>query len=265
MAIQAAFAGLRQRVWFRTLVRVIKEVWLPAGLAVCWTIYSLASKGKWNWADAGQTFGGAFLFLGFFAGYVVRSHKVVLDQDRHATLLERQESIVTRLEQTAQDVMNYATGGDSYAYGSHFFFSGGRLNLAIIAIEGKYPLYELRVAVSDANARAALFARKKSVSLAEIEKTHIASLDFGAVPTSMGHRRELDLPLSRERTNRFDLSWTSRNGTWYQRLEVQYVDGRWQWATYVKRDQIELREEGSPDYPRTADGKLKFTHGSLET
>lgn len=257
MSFKVQYQKIMQSFWARVAWRVGKEVIIPIGIALLSAWYSMRAKPNWNWADAFNAFNTTFLAVGFFIGYVLRSHKLVKDEDRHTDVISKQSQLLRQMEETAQSVASYSTGGDSFVAISSVKVGdsadGKLISELCYMVEGKYPLYDVKVRVIDVDNPTVAEAISRGDPQMENERLSLGNMVPGFAYVIPAH-----FPISEEKPTRLVASWRARNGRWYQRFEIRQVAGQWETATFVKRGGSEILLTSSDGFERDANGRPNF-------
>ncbi|WP_217182759.1 intracellular growth attenuator family protein [Methylobacter tundripaludum] len=157
-----------------------------------------------------------------------------------------QEKINTRNEEIiklnreignlSHHTMNMVTGGNSYAY---ILFSNNesesvenmQLGNIFLIHEGQYPLYDLTIQITDIDT----FKNEKIINVGNIGSIqHIKHWPLNYA---------INFNLHGKSSQRFNIFFYARNGTWYQQLIYKKLKSKWYVATRVVRS----NEQGSVD------------------
>src|ERR1039458_8256158 len=111
-------------------IRLLKEFWLPATVAVAWTVYNIGTAGSvWDVKTLINVFGPSFFLASWATGQFFRVQKQAHVEKNLTSIESRVENLVTRLEKHTQDFIGYTTGSDSVAYFMPMITSPGVLEL----------------------------------------------------------------------------------------------------------------------------------------
>lgn len=147
-------------------------------------------------------------------------------------MLEAKNEEIVRLNREiavlSHHTMNMVTGGDSYAY---ILFSDNqsqstknvRLGDIFLTHEGRYPLYDLKIQITDIDAH-------KDVTVFSVG--NIGSIQH-VKHWPLNHAVNFDL--SGKQSQRFNVFFYSRNGVWYQQMIYRRLEDKWSLATRVVR------------------------------
>lgn len=258
MPLTSQLQSLRKSYGIRVIWRLIKDVAVPVGVALLSTWYTMKAKPSWTWADAFQVFSTTFLAAGFFAGYVQRSQKLVKDEDRHSDVISKQDAIADKLAESVRLIDGYATGADSFAVlvKAEVEDFGSRKALQRVQFEmvGEFPLRDVHFRIwnrDDPTVHRLIASDGSSFE----ERIILRAGDF--LP-NVTYKRELGVDIFDGKTNRIDLTWFARNGTWFQRFEIKAIDGRYEHATFVIREEKEIYVGASEGYERDNVGRPIF-------
>lgn len=257
MSFTVQFQRVRDNFWVRVAWRVIKEVSVPLVVAGVLAWYSMKAKTGWNWADFFQVFSTTFVAAGFFTAYLMRSHKLVTDEDRHSNVISKQESLLKKMEESVRLIDGHATGGDSFAILNHAEVKDFGVRKALqkmqFLVVGEFPLHDVRLKIwnRDDTSVHELIAAKDSTFEHD-------PLRMGDMLLDVTYKGELEIVFLNGRTNRIDLTWYSRNGTWFQRFEIKAVGDGYEMATFVVRGEKEIYVKALTGYECDADGRPLF-------
>lgn len=217
----------------------------------------MSEKSTWNWADAGQQFGGTFFVLGYFANYFARSHKLVKDDDRHNDVIAQQQHLLSQMQNTAKSVADYATGGDGFVavWFARVKVQGSKKHIYELnyKVEGEYPLYDVSVRFSNMDDPVMHAAIRRGDMSSFFDHVHL-----GNIVPRLTYNIRTNIPIIDGRPNRLNVNWYARNGTWHQRFELRSVGDSWQMATFVKRGEKEIMVKAITDYELDDQGRPKF-------
>ena len=264
----------------KTTIRVLRDLWIPASI-------SLAIEIIRNYKDwpGFFTFLGAFFTTTFYAGayfaYVQRAKKFVIDERNHNKVTGKQDALTNRLENLAdeltirQDVVlkrfevlrddleGLTTGGDGFAYVWLVRTSDTAVFELNVSVNGKFPLHEARLSVSNLTSTQAKLnlARKTGDPFA------LMASDFSYGPSTMipniVYPIRCNLPITEKNKIRLHLNWQAKNGTWYQRIQLEKIGNDWKMATFVKRGEDVIFSKTDDVYPKNASGKPIFEEYEL--
>lgn len=130
-------------------IRLLKEFWLPATVAVAWTIYNIRTAGSvWDVKTLINVFGPSFFLASWATGQFFRVQKQAHIEKNLTSIEGRVENLVTRMEKHTQDFMGYTTGSDSVAYFTPIITGPGVLELGLIN-NSTYPVFDVQAEVID--------------------------------------------------------------------------------------------------------------------
>ena len=93
-------------------LRLLREFWLPALLAVGWTAYNVKNSGAVvDFKTLLNIFGPTFFLVSWATGQFFRIKKQAHVEQNLTSIEGRVESLVTKLEKHTQDFLGYTTGG----------------------------------------------------------------------------------------------------------------------------------------------------------
>lgn len=150
---------------------------------------------------------------------------------KQEALEAKNEEIIKLNQQIAKlsiHTMNMVTGGDSYAYiefgvTENRTAENMRFSKAFISHEGMYPLYDLTIQIHDVTAgKNILITLPRNIG-------------------STGHikiwplNHEINIDLSGKTSQRFNIFFYARNGTWTQQMIYEKLETKWVSAIRVFR------------------------------
>ncbi|MFO1291014.1 MAG: hypothetical protein U1E82_10445 [Nitrosomonas sp.] len=171
-------------------------------------------------------------------------------QEKQRMLEEKSEEIISlnrKIAVLSYHTMNMVTGGDSYAY---ILFSDNQSQSAenvqlrniLLIHEGRYPLYDLSIQIADID------------HLKDVKVFPVGNIGSTQHIKHWPLNHAINFDLSEKQSQRFNIFFYSRNGTWYQQMIYKKLEGRWLLATRVVRPNETggidvLFKNISPDFP----------------
>lgn len=128
--------------------QLLKEFWLPLVVAGSWTAYA-AWPVKESWATVVGIFSASFFFTSFLVGQVNRVAKQMRVESGLNTLERGVADLLSRLEKQTNDLVGYATGGESMARVVTGTIVHARVFEINLTNPGPYPVYDLNLSLSD--------------------------------------------------------------------------------------------------------------------
>ncbi|MBA3591170.1 hypothetical protein, partial [Methylibium sp.] len=122
--------------------RLLREFWLPALVAVAWTVFNIYSTKSWDFKAIVNVFGPSFFLASWATGQFFRVQKQVGVEKNLTSIETRVTTLVERLEKHTTDFLGYATGGDSWASFRPMLPSRDTLEL-MLHNESKYPVFDV--------------------------------------------------------------------------------------------------------------------------
>ena len=123
-------------------IRLFREFWFPATVAVAWTVYYICTAGSvWDVKTLINVFGPSFFLASWATEQFFRVQK-------EAHIEKNLTSIESRGEKHTQDFMGYTTGSDSVAYFMPMIKGPGVLELGLIN-NSTYPVFDIQAEVID--------------------------------------------------------------------------------------------------------------------
>ena len=131
------------------LKRLLEEFWLPALVAVTWTVYNVqSSPAVWEFKNFVNVLGPSFFLASWATGQFFRVKKQV-NLDKNISAIEsRVESLLEKLEKHTKDFMGYTTGADSVAYFMPMITQSETIELGLIN-KSSYPVFDVQVRLID--------------------------------------------------------------------------------------------------------------------
>ena len=129
--------------------RLLEEFWLPAVVAVAWTIYNVhTSPAVWEFRNIVNVFGPSFFLASWATGQFFRVKKQV-NLDKNITAIDsRVESLLEKLEKHTKDFMGYTIGADSVAYFMPMITKAETVELGLIN-QSPYPVFDVQARLID--------------------------------------------------------------------------------------------------------------------
>lgn len=233
--------------------QLFREFWIPLFSALLWSIYNINGWANFTIASFIAKFSAAFFFTSWLCSQYFRVRKQTKVDNSLQTIQNTAEAVIKNLEKKTEDLIGYATGGESFCYlvlGS-LNHDTGRGAITVIH-QGKHPLYDVTANIVDLEKLEAL---KENITFDHLKEGH--RMYGNMIPGFCSIKNErLDLGGAKERS--FNIFWTARNGGFEQLLRYKKINGRWYMATKVIRGNILLFEKIDPDYPRTELGEINW-------
>lgn len=279
-------------LWLKTTKRILLDLWAPALVALLITAYGYQTK-KIS-ADFFAIAGSALTTLFFVASYfswMQRAKKFVIDERNHENVVLKQDAVinrlealanelsgrqdvlVTRLEALAEDLVGHTTGSSSFCLVDTVYVTttGNRTDLTapplidvLVTVEGKYSLHDVVLDASYLETPARKLSEANQRGIKPSEMHSLIAPDFrtslGTLRPNVAYPLRIKMPASVPNPDciGIHLNWYGRNGTWYQRLQLELHDGEWEYAFYVQRDNDRLVEFNTPKYSKDPDGEPIF-------
>lgn len=220
--------------------RILQEFWLPALVAIGWTVYNLASaNGKWDLKAIINIFGPSFFLASWATGQFFRVKKQV-GLDRNLSAIEsRVESLVEKLEKHTQDYMGYTTGADSVASLMPMFFGGDAVEFGIMNTSA-YPVFDVQVEVIDVDEsidpEQGKFWTRHRFNLPSLYPNRVV---MGAYRFDLRGRDRL----------RLNVFFQTRGQGSMQQIRVARVDGQLKIATRTRAGEKVVEQTVPDDFP----------------
>lgn len=240
---------------FRLIVwQLLKEFILPVFITCGWVLWD--GKGKTNYDYVGKF----FLLIMSISYLFLQWHRVKkqLRTDRGLSSLEQGvANMLQKIEVATNDIVGYATGGDSVCWlePSRSHALTGEF---MIHHQGKYPLRDIHIRVVDLERLAA----PEHQIAALVENMFTLNL---IIPD---HVRMISLnsPLERSGSNsrRFNIFITTPSGSYRQLLRIVRVDGVLKCAVLLETDAGTILEKVDDAFPRKEDGTVEWGEHSTQ-
>ena len=234
----------------KILGRFISEFWLPFVIAVAWTMWEQSKTTEpYDWLSKG---GVHFFAAGWAFSQWNRIAKQKKSEDGIAKVNENTTSMIKQLHRSTEDFLGSATGGDSFCiiYPMPTF----PLDPTSLVVEhvGKYPLYDVNIRLVDletyrTTGAAGLFSNQFSFDV--LIPQHVTMISLKDMP----ERMKLDEVRS------YNIFVTARSGSFRQSLQIQYIDGKLAHATRIVRNEDEVFESRSENFPKGSDGVVDWS------
>ena len=195
-----------------------------------------------------------------FIGVVISAIGALLAAQQQSSsarkLLNKSEEIA-RLN---QELENSMIGGDSFCYlGISPINPKTNTGWFYVIHQGKYNLYDVHAKIVDVEKLHQLFKEKLSLDQAD------TNIPIGNLIPSFAQK--FPLTLGNGNTRSFNVLFTALNGSFRQLLWFEKIHGEWLYATKVERGSKVLYEHADKEFPRTAEGNVKwdeFGMGNVE-
>jgi hypothetical protein len=148
--ITAFIVGMGRRLDNHPITKqFIYEMSVPGVLGMIWTVVDFQSTGSWTKTIANciASFGKAFFLTSWLLSQILRIAKQKNTESSFSDLKVRANTMLDNLNETATELMNQMTGGDSYP---RFLLSASRDGSAIDVTmdhRGRYPLIDLNIEI----------------------------------------------------------------------------------------------------------------------
>ena len=130
-------------------LKLFKEFWLPAVVAVAWTVYNIATAGvTWDIKTMVNIFGPSFFLASWATGQFFRIRKQANVEKNLSSIESRVEGLVDRLEKHTKDFLGYTTGADSVAYFTPMITAPGIVELGL-QNNSTYPVFDIHAELID--------------------------------------------------------------------------------------------------------------------
>ena len=194
-----------------------------------------------------------------FVGILISAIGVFWSSQQQASfernLREKNEEIA-RLN---RELANSVIGGNSFCY-LEILSLDSVTNVGILTVkhQGEYHLYDVHARIADLEKIDQLKGNlpKGKLSLATLNQIH-THISIGNLIPSHGSVLQ-QVSLGNGNTRAFNISFSARNGSFTQLLRFKKVNGKWVRATKVERENEVLYEEVDDEFPRTAEGSIKW-------
>lgn len=123
--------------------RLVREFWLPALVAVAWTVFNISSAGSWDTKSVINIFGPSFFLVSWATAQYFRLQKQVGVDKNFSSIESRVTALIDRLEKHTTDFLGYTTGGDSWAAFSPAIPHDTNIVEFMIHNESKYPVFDI--------------------------------------------------------------------------------------------------------------------------
>lgn len=158
-------------------------------------------------------------YWGAFFAYGLRALKVVRDRRNHASVIEKQEAVLTRMQSIATDLEGHATGGSGHCFVWNVRHNGSFITSLEISVVGTFAMQDVSLGINSMAAAKRLFQQTQSTGDTRyiFQCEHTFSLPF--VRPNQILSVSCNIPLQGP-TSRYMLRWSARNGIWTQKVEV---------------------------------------------
>jgi len=223
------------------LIRLIKEFWLPAFVAIGWTLYNYfsATQAAMNVKEIVNVFFPSFFLASWATGQFFRVQKQAKVEGSLDKITLKMSNLLENLEEKTNNIIGHVTGGNSYCY--LFIASNIHQDPDVVSIvlhhSGDHVLYDVSARIVDKD------KLNQSVSQNFEEQLNEATSYINYDVLMPKYCKLFKWNLGPNDSRDFDIYWTARNGSFRQQLKLRRVDGHWSQATEVIKDRV-LSEPG---------------------
>ena len=212
-----------------TLRQILKEFWLPLGLAVAWTLYALYEDANVRNITGGvKTFSAAFFLLSWATGQFVRVSRQARTESALTNVEKRISILIDKFEIESLRFVSTITGGDFFAYFQMSNMSNDKNIYTPFAIhEGDYPLSNVQVRLCDLNTFQAHMAQGNIWA-------SDTNIDLGEIAPKVGMMTGVNIKVA-EPNQDWNAFFSARNGLWTQQIRGRVVGGDWKFASIVTK------------------------------
>jgi hypothetical protein len=256
-------------------VRVLLDLWVPAVIALGIEAY----KSFQHWAGWLPTLGAFFttmFFTGAYVNWVQRAKKFVIDQRNHSNVLSKQDALIDHLHKLTNDlsdrqnvVLNsfealrddlegLTTGGPGFAYVWFVRTTDTTVIELDVMVEGKFPLHEVHLGVTNLTSMREKLEQMRRTGDPYVAMTRDLNHAPGTLIPNLTYPVRCTLPITENNKIRLHLNWQAKNGTWYQRIQLEKIDSEWKMATFIKRGEDVIYSKTDDGYPRNESGEPIF-------
>lgn len=158
-------------------------------------------------------------YWGAFFAYGLRALKVVRDRRNHASVIEKQEAVLTRLQSIATDLEGLSTGGSGHCFVWNVRHNGSSITTLEISVVGDFAMQEVSLGVNSVAASRQFLQQTQATGDTRYIFQQQHSFLLGFLRPNQILSVSCNIPLQGP-TSRYWLRWSARNGTWTQKLEV---------------------------------------------
>lgn len=231
--------------------QLLKEFWFPLLTASGWVLFNMysGSHDEWDLAKIVNVFGPTFFFLSWGLGQFFRVKKQSKVEQNFVSMETRLQDLVSKVEYQTNEMLSNFSGGDSFAYFNFSNFDDEK-NLALLSVQatGRYPMYEVTGRIVDL---IKLDSESYNTANKTIELGNLVPNNFKIIPISW--------KLSNDSYQRYNIFFSARNGSYHQMVKIMKIDGSWELATIVERNETVLHQFHSAKYPLNTEGAVDWS------
>ncbi len=241
---------------FKVIRQLAVEFAGPLLIALAWAAYSAHASGDSGPDKLIANFAGAFFFGAWALGQVFRVMKQQRVEAGLGGIESKVQSMLDDLGRKTEDLVGYMTGGNSWCYLMvQVDNANDATGLVSIVHQGKHPLYDVSVRVTDLEAFSQARAAGRPINLGDDRTLNLGNLISGHAVTGVGN---IFGSFQGTTKRSFNIFFTARNGSFVQIMRYCKFDGEWLTAMKILRDGEVLHERVSANYPRETDGSVKW-------
>ena len=221
--------------------QLIREFIFPLLLSIAWVAFNIfGSDDEWNIQRSVNVFGPTFFLLSWMTGQIFRIRKQIGVESNFESLHEKMLNLVDEIRAQTEDVSNYVTGGNSFAFLFPMLYGFPPMKDSLVLVldtSGKYPIYGLRAKIACINS--------------DYPEMDLNIGDTKFKTTSAYHVQNIDMQNADE--YKFRIWLTARNGAFWQLLWLKKNEGIWSHALQIKKDNTILYTEINEMFPIQGD------------
>ncbi len=209
-------------------LQILKEFWIQTSIAIGWAFYNSDPKQvDINiYIEFIKNFGAAFFLSSWFGGQILRIAKQQKLESSLSSMLEKIESLLTKIENFYNDLKGFTIGGESICY-LDVFYLGNDESLQAVIQHGKYPLYHIVMTYRNLN-------DPHHEDITNRPNLEIGDIGVGLVkPIS---DQEINYKNAVDGLLKYEITFYSRKGHFVQDLLIFKFENIWHYACQVRED-----------------------------
>ena len=128
----------------KLIKQLIREFIFPFLLSIAWVAFNIfGSDHEWTIQRSVNVFGPTFFLLSWMTGQIFRIRKQIGVESNFESLHEKMLNLVDEIREQTEDVSNYITGGNSFAYLFPMLYFVPHMKDSFVLMlnkSGKYPI-----------------------------------------------------------------------------------------------------------------------------
>ncbi|MRV75542.1 hypothetical protein GJ700_27875 [Duganella sp. FT92W] len=243
----------KQPLWIQILIQLLNEYALPLILSTIWTLWNSSSAATYKEILKDGLLN--FFAIGWAFSQWNRVKKQIKTEKGITDVRTGINDLVEKLENKTNDLIGYATGGDSFCELKFSMSTSENIDMLIFTHHGKFPLTEISARLANLDE----FDRPVPLIFSEILSGKNTYEIESSIPEHVqAVPPKVKIPVSINKPIRLNVFYTARNGSFMQCLRMKYQDGKWLEASRIFRDEKLIHEKIDAAFPRTSEGDVDW-------